>query len=79
MLSRLSLVFVALLLPPSRAGLELWDTGRPSAEPIPIAAIEAKAGWTRVGPDGGPIKGDAVLSNGKITVVVRRAGSADLY
>jgi hypothetical protein len=79
MLSRLSLAFVALLLPPARAGLELWDTGKPSAEPLSIAALEAKAGWTRVGPDGGAIKGDAVLSNGKITVVVRRAGSADLY
>jgi len=79
MLSRLTLAFVALLVPPARAGLELWDTGKPSADPLPIAALEAKAGWTKVSAETGPIKGDAVLSNGKIIVVVRRAGSADLY
>ncbi|HLY08391.1 MAG TPA: hypothetical protein VKW04_03690 [Planctomycetota bacterium] len=79
MLNRLSLAFVALLIPPARAGLELWDTGKPSTDPLPIAALEAKAGWTKVGAESGPIKGDAVLSNGRITVVVRKAGSADLY
>ncbi|MBV8879602.1 MAG: hypothetical protein JO332_06560 [Planctomycetaceae bacterium] len=79
MLSRLALAFVALLVPPARAGLELWDTGSASADPLPVAALEAKAGWTKVSAESGPLKGDAVLSNGKITVVVRKAGSADLY
>ena len=78
MLSRLALALVVLLVPPARAGLELWDTGKPSAEPLPVAALEAKTGWTKVA-DTAAIKGDAVLSNGKLTVVVRKAGSADLY
>ena len=78
MLSRLALALAVLLVPPARAGLELWDTGTPSAEPLPIAALEAKSGWTKVS-DTGAIKGDAVLSNGKLSVVVRKAGSADLY
>src|SRR3954470_16580733 len=78
MLSRLALALVVLLVPPARAGLELWDTGKPSAEPLPLSALEAKSGWTKVS-DAGAIKGDAVLSNGRLTVVVRRAGSADLY
>jgi hypothetical protein len=79
MLTRLALVVVALLSPPARAGLELWDTGSPSADPLPVSALEAKAGWTKIAADSGPLKGDAVLSNGKITVVVRKAGSAELY
>jgi hypothetical protein len=79
MLTRLVLGLVVLLLPPARAGLELWDTGKSSAEPLSLAALEAKEGWTRVGADSGPIRGDAVLSNGKMTVVVRKGGSADLY
>lgn len=77
--ARLALSLVVLLLPPARAGLELWDTGKPSAEPLPVAALESKEGWTKVAGDGGTIQGDAVLSNGKMTVVVRKAGSADLY
>jgi len=79
MLSRIALALVALLVPPARGGLELWDTGTPSADPLPIAALEARAGWTKVGAESGPIRGDAVLSNGKLSVVVRRAGSAELY
>ena len=75
---RLALVLVALLVPPSRPGLELWDTGKPSAEPLTVAALEAKSGWTKLA-ESGAIKGDAVLSNGRITAVVRRSGSAELY
>lgn len=78
MLHRLALALVVLLAPPPRPGLELWDTGKPSAEPLTVDAIEARSGWTKVA-DAAAIKGDAVLTNGKITAVVRRAGSADLY
>src|SRR5436190_8672502 len=78
MLSRFALALVVLLAPPSRPGLELWDTGKPSAGPLAVEALEAKAGWTKAA-EAGAIKGDAVLSNGKISVVVRKAGSAELY
>jgi hypothetical protein len=75
---RTVLALLVLLVPPARAGLELWDTGKPSTEPLTTAAIEAKSGWTKA-PETGAIKGDAVLSNGRLTVVVRKSGSADLY
>jgi hypothetical protein len=79
MLHRIAVAVVALcLMPPARAGLELWDTGRASAEPLTLAAIESKAGWTKAG-EPGPIRGDAVLTNGRISVVVRKSGAADLY
>jgi hypothetical protein len=78
MLQRLAIAVALCLMPPTRAGLELWDTGQASAEPLTPAAIESKAGWTKVA-ETGAIRGDAVLSNGRLTVVVRRNGSADLY
>ena len=79
MLHRLAAAIVALCLtPPARAGLEIWDTGKASAEPLPLSAIESKAGWTKAG-EPGPIRGDAVLTNGRIWVVVRKSGAADLY
>jgi hypothetical protein len=79
MLHRIAVAVVALCLtPPARAGLELWDTGKPSAEPLSPAAIESKAGWTKAA-ESGAIQGDAVLSNGRFSVVVRKSGAADLY
>jgi hypothetical protein len=80
MLHRLAVVVLALTLTPTaRPGLELWDTGKPSAEALAPAAIEAKAGWTKVSSETGAIKGDAVLLNGRISVVVRKSGATDLY
>src|ERR1051325_10165735 len=78
MLHRIAIAVALCLLPPARAGLEIWDTGTTSAQPLTPAAIDAKAGWTKVA-ETGSIKGDAVLSNGRLTVVVRRNGTADLY
>lgn len=76
---RIAAVILALVLtPPARAGLELWDTGKSSTEPLAPAAIEAKAGWTKVAV-AGPLKGDAVLTNGRVTAVIRRSGGTDLY
>src|SRR5439155_27223458 len=61
-------------------GLAAWDTGKPSAEPIAPAALAAKQGWTALEKETPALKGDAVLTNGRIAVVVRRnAGVADLY
>jgi hypothetical protein len=79
MLYRFAVAVLALCLtPPARAGLEIWDTGKASAEPLPLAALESKAGWSKAA-ESGPIQGDAVLSNGRIWVVVRKSGVADLY
>ncbi len=79
MLHRIAVAVVALCLtPPARAGLEIWDTGKTSAEPLSLAAIESKAGWTKVA-ETAAIQGDAVLSNGRMTVVIRKSGAADLY
>jgi hypothetical protein len=75
---RIALVFALALIPPSRPGLEIWDTGKPSAEPLAAAALEARAGWTKVA-EPGAVKGDAVLTNGRLTAVIRRSGGADLY
>ncbi len=76
---RVAAALLLALTPPARAGLELWDTGKPSAEPLSVAAIEAKAGWTKVAAETAEIKGDAVLTNGKLTAVARKGGAVDLY
>src|SRR6185436_17538340 len=47
-------------------------------EPLAPAAIEARAGWTKIA-EPGAIKGDAVLTNGRLTAVIRRTGGTDLY
>ncbi|MBI3856572.1 MAG: hypothetical protein HY293_12865 [Planctomycetes bacterium] len=80
MLHRIAVVVLAVALtPPARPGLEIWDTGKPSAEALAPAALEAKTGWTKVTAETGPIKGDAVLMNGRLSAVVRRNGGTDLY
>src|SRR5882757_7236310 len=79
MLHRIAVAAVLLALtPPARAGLEIWDTGKASAEALAPAAIEAKAGWTKMA-DPGAVKGDAVLMNGRLTAVIRRSGATELY
>jgi hypothetical protein len=75
---RIALVLALVLAPAARPGLEIWDTGKPSAEPLAPAALEARSGWTKVA-DAGAIKGDAVLTNGRLTAVIRRTGGTDLY
>lgn len=75
---RIALILALVLTPLPRPGLEIWDTGKPSAEPLPPAAIEAKAGWTKM-TEAGVVKGDAVLTNGRLTAVLRRNGGTDVY
>ena len=75
---RIALILALVLTPAARPGLEIWDTGKPSAEPLAPAALEAKSGWTKVA-EAGAIKGDAVLTNGRLTAVIRRTGDTDLY
>src|SRR4051812_2496157 len=60
------------------AGITVWDTGRPAAERLEPAALAGKNDWTAipVGEMAGSLKGDAVLSNGRIVAVLRRQDSA---
>jgi hypothetical protein len=75
---RIALILALALVPPVRAGLEVWDTGKASAEAYSAAAVEAKEGWTKLA-EAGAVKGDAVLTNGRLTAVIRRNGGTDLY
>ena len=75
---RIALILALALTPPARAGLEVWDTGKASAEAYSAAAVEAKSGWTKLA-EPGAVQGDAVLTNGRITAVIRRNGGTDLY
>jgi hypothetical protein len=62
----------------SRAGISAWDTGRPSGEKLPAAALAGKNDWTAIaaGTTAAAFTGDAVLSNGRIVAVLRRQDAA---
>ena len=61
-----------------RTGIIVWDTGRPAAEALVPAALAGKNDWTAipVGETADSLKGDAVLSNGRIVAVLRQQDSA---
>jgi hypothetical protein len=62
-----------------RSGFVVWDTGTSSASPLSLAD---KSAWKELpaDADGATFKGDAVMTNGKVTVVVRKqAPIAELY
>ncbi|HLX61035.1 MAG TPA: hypothetical protein VKX17_07110 [Planctomycetota bacterium] len=69
--------------PKPRAALGIWDTGTNSADALAPAALDSKEGWAQVPLEQAawPFKGDAVLSNGKLTAVVRKqgGGAIELY
>jgi hypothetical protein len=62
----------------ARAAIMVWDTGQPSAEPIPPKALTAHEGWSAVTDSGknAPFKGDAVITNGRTFAVARQRGTA---
>ena len=65
-----------------RATISVWDTTRPSAEPLAPRALTLRSGWSAVDASGAPasFKGDAVVSNGRIVVVARTQSPAlDVY
>lgn len=67
----LPLLLLAALLPQdakARSGLQVWDTGKASPSPL---RLDARDGWTSPA-EGAAFKGDAVLSNGRVTAVFRR-------
>jgi hypothetical protein len=61
-----------------RTAITVWDTGRPSAEPMVPAALAGRNDWTVIPAGERPdsFKGDAVLSNGRVVAVLRRHDSA---
>jgi hypothetical protein len=72
---RLLPFLVLAALPPQDGGakgLSAWDTGKSSASPIDPAA---RTGWTTVA-EGASFKGDAVVTNGRVTAVFRRESGA---
>ena len=61
-----------------RTGITVWDTGRPAAEALAPAALAGKNDWAAIPPGetADSLKGDAVLSNGRIVALLRQQGSA---
>jgi hypothetical protein len=65
-----------------RTALAIWDTGKPRATPLGPRILSAKGGWSLVPPAGKPtsFKGDAVMSNGRVLLVLRkRSPAVELY
>jgi hypothetical protein len=66
----------------TRAGLSVWDTGKPSTEPLTPEAVEQKSGWQPIagGEKADAFQGDAVLANGHLLAVARKGGTGlELY
>jgi hypothetical protein len=62
--------------------LALFDTGTRAAAPLPGETLLARTGWTQVkeGEKPSSFKGDAVLANGRMAVVLRAKGDcAEAY
>ena len=64
------------------SGVGLFDTGAPVPAALPGEAIAKKAGWSQVPDDktAHKFKGEAVIANDRLAVVLRRgAGGAEVY
>ncbi len=64
------------------AEVRLFDTGSPAAGPIKADALAKRAGWTQIPEDQTQhaFKGDAVVLNERLAVVLRKRGSgAEIY
>jgi hypothetical protein len=59
-----------------RAAMAVWDTGRPSPEPLSPVILAARSGWSPVSPDRKTFQGDAVVTNGRVTAVFRKQSAA---
>jgi len=73
---------LALAAPAPAAAEGLFDTGATSAAPLSGQAVAGKAGWTKVPEDNTSLKfkGDAVLANDRVTLVLRQGGpGAEFY
>jgi hypothetical protein len=78
-------VLLALLLPcllpqAQRAGIGAWDTASASPDPIAASAFAAKSGWAALSEAAPSFKGDAVVTNGRLFIVARKASpSIEVY
>jgi hypothetical protein len=62
---------------PKMRGLAVWDTERPSAAALTPEALAGKNGWTALPTEKtASFKGDAILSNGRVLIVLRKQGAA---
>jgi len=61
-----------------KLGLTVWDTGKPAGAALAPTALAGKNEWTAIAVDktADSFQGDAVLSNGRIVVVLRQQDSA---
>lgn len=64
--------------PKTQNTIAVWDTGSRSPEPLTPAMLTSKQGWRQVSVRDTPssFKGDAVISNGRISAVVRHQSPA---
>ncbi len=72
-------ICLALLLLAQQAprGIVAWDTGQSSAEPL---NLESKTGWTALAEPVPSFKGEAVITNGRLSVVLRKGSpAAEVY
>src|SRR5438045_845705 len=60
----------------SRAPMAVWDTGRPSLDPLSPESLAAKSGWSPVAQERKAFQGDAVVTNGRILAVFRKQSAA---
>jgi hypothetical protein len=68
--------------PAADSSVMLFDTGSLSPAPLSATALSARSGWARLPEEktGHQFTGDVVLTNGRLTVVLRRGGpGAELY
>src|SRR5215831_9798008 len=58
--------------------IAVWDTGSRSTESLTPAMLTTRRGWSQISAPDTPssFKGDAVISNGRITVAVRHQSPA---
>src|SRR5436190_3536146 len=69
----MSMLSLAVLLAlQSTRGIAAWDTGQASAEPLMLEPTK----WTALSEPVPSFKGDAVITNGRLTVVVRKQSAA---
>jgi hypothetical protein len=68
--------------PAADSSVMLFDTGLLSPAPLSATALSARSGWARLPEEetGHQFTGDVVLTNGRLTAVLRRGGpGAELY
>lgn len=74
----MTLLTICLGLLAQQGGMSVWDTGASPADTPD--AIAAKAGWTALSGPAAEVRGDAVVTNGRILAVFRKmTASVDLY